>query len=196
MATTLPMSFDHFPACPIPVFEPDLSHWEWEEPPAPAFVFPTQQYDVSSPAPPKQHHMSDSDSSTDNLNTNHAAISSSGSDERNPNGNSNSHSSEDERKQRRKLSNRDSARRSRLRKQRQLEELSFELNRLRAENRELASQLRSAMQRCVVAQRNTEMVRAESSALRRILWDIRQAFLLRQLQSQQEQLTSVPPLHE
>ncbi|VFQ69120.1 unnamed protein product [Cuscuta campestris] len=190
MMSTFPVTPDHF-LLPnsFPVFEADLSPWEWEEPPAPSFLFPLLHHDPVPKNITQAVSGSDSDSSTENSKTN-PGFSSSGSDDPNGNGDDDGpRSPEDERKRRRKISNRESARRSRLRKQRQLEELTLELNRLRAENRKLTNQLRSSNQLCIAAQRNNELVRAQSSALRQRLLGVHQALLLRQLQNQDNQLS-------
>ncbi|KAG6767792.1 hypothetical protein POTOM_026678 [Populus tomentosa] len=88
--------------------------------------------------------------------------SSSGSDESNrlgqnpDNSNSNSGSDEpnppvpaiDERKRRRMVSNRESARRSRMRKQKHMDNLRNQVNLLRVENRELTNRLRIVLYHC------------------------------------------------
>lgn len=121
-------------------------------------------------------------------------VSSSGSDEPNrPNQiqtNSNYGSDEpnqtvsviDERKRRRMISNRESARRSRMRKQKHLENLRNQLNRLRMENRELSSRLRFVLHHCQRARTDNDRLRSEHIILRRRLSEIRQILLYRQLQ--------------
>ncbi|XP_062101591.1 bZIP transcription factor 11-like [Humulus lupulus] len=88
----------------------------------------------------------------------------------------------DERKRRRMISNRESARRSRMRKQRHLENLRNEVNRLRVENRELTNQLRlfSCHFQCVRTENG--QLQSEHAALRQKLYDINQILLFRQLQ--------------
>ncbi|KAL6212352.1 hypothetical protein ACLB2K_017572 [Fragaria x ananassa] len=71
----------------------------------------------------------------------------------------------DERKRRRMMSNRESARRSRWRKKRHLEDLTEEANRLKMENRELKSRLGFAAEKCHVTWRENERLEAESLAL-------------------------------
>lgn len=75
----------------------------------------------------------------------------------------------EERRQRRKISNRESARRSRMRKQRHLEELRSQAARLRSQNRVLADHLVGAVQRCLIFRADNNRLRAESAALRRRL---------------------------
>ncbi|KAL5777561.1 hypothetical protein ACOSP7_010487 [Xanthoceras sorbifolium] len=71
----------------------------------------------------------------------------------------------DERKKRRMLSNRESARRSRWRKKRHLENLTEEVNRLRVENRELKKQYSSILNNCHLVWRENELLTSEYVAL-------------------------------
>lgn len=71
----------------------------------------------------------------------------------------------DDRKRRRMVSNRESARRSRWRKKRHLEDLTDQLNRLTGENRELESQLSRVIHRCHVVRRENGRLRSECVAL-------------------------------
>jgi hypothetical protein len=76
---------------------------------------------------------------------------------------------EAERRRKRKMSNRESARRSRARKQQRVEELEGVLEALRAENRAMAAR-RDAAVRCVLAARlDTARLQVEACALRRRL---------------------------
>lgn len=76
---------------------------------------------------------------------------------------------EEERRQRRKISNRLSAQRSRARKQQRLEELRAEDARLRAENRELAARLHAVARHGLAARCQNARLRAEAAALARRL---------------------------
>ncbi|KAI5678783.1 hypothetical protein M9H77_09733 [Catharanthus roseus] len=78
----------------------------------------------------------------------------------------------DERKQRRMISNRESARRSRMRKQRHLDELWSQVLRLRTENTNLIDKLNHVTE-CHdrVLEENTRL-KEEASDLRRVLTDI------------------------
>lgn len=71
----------------------------------------------------------------------------------------------DERKYRRMLSNRESARRSRWRKKRHLENLTSQVNRLRLENRNLKNRLGLVAHQCHVAWTENDGLRSESLAL-------------------------------
>ncbi|KAH7523756.1 hypothetical protein FEM48_Zijuj06G0045800 [Ziziphus jujuba var. spinosa] len=71
----------------------------------------------------------------------------------------------EERKYRRKESNRESARRSRWRKKRHLENLTNQVNRLRLENRDLKNRLGLVAHHCHIAWRENDRLRSESFAL-------------------------------
>lgn len=88
----------------------------------------------------------------------------------------------DERKRRRMISNRESARRSRMRKQKHLENLRNQVNRLRVENRELTNRLRFVTYHVQRVRTDNARHRAEQALLRQNLYDIRQILLFRQLQ--------------
>ncbi|KAK9270551.1 hypothetical protein L1049_026132 [Liquidambar formosana] len=88
----------------------------------------------------------------------------------------------DERKRRRMLSNRESARRSRWRKKRHLENLNDQLNRMKLENREYKNRLGLAMHQFQLVQRENDRLRFESAALRARLSDLYQILLTLQLQ--------------
>lgn len=86
-----------------------------------------------------------------------------------------------ERRLRRKVSNRESARRSRARKQRHLEEQRATAATLRAGNRHLAEKLRVARARAGLVALANARLRAQGQALSRRLDAARQALALRQL---------------
>ncbi|KAM3271350.1 hypothetical protein ACQJBY_041876 [Aegilops geniculata] len=86
-----------------------------------------------------------------------------------------------ERRLRRKVSNRESARRSRARKQRHLEEQRAAAATLRAGNRHLAEKLRVARARAGLVALANARLRAQGQALSRRLDAARQALALRQL---------------
>ncbi|KAH7566723.1 hypothetical protein ACOSP7_023347 [Xanthoceras sorbifolium] len=117
--------------------------------------------------------------------------SSSGSDETNVNRtNSNSGSDDqnlpvsviDERKRRRMISNRESARRSRMRKQKHLENLRNQVNRLKLENRELTNRLQIVMHHCQRVWTDNDRLQSEHIMLRKKLSEIRRILVFRQLQ--------------
>lgn len=78
----------------------------------------------------------------------------------------------DERKQRRKISNRESAKRSRYRKKKHLENLTDLVNRLSAENQELKDKLSLILNECYVALRENDRLSSEYVALRARLSDL------------------------
>ncbi|XP_022772248.1 basic leucine zipper 4-like [Durio zibethinus] len=80
--------------------------------------------------------------------------------------------SKDERKQRRMISNRESARRSRWRRKRHLENLTKEVNRLNIENQQLKNRLSLVVNQHHVAWRENEQLRSESKALWTKLLDL------------------------
>ncbi|XP_068655728.1 bZIP transcription factor 44-like [Aristolochia californica] len=88
----------------------------------------------------------------------------------------------DERKRRRMISNRESARRSRMRKQKHLEDMRSLSNRLRFENRQMANRLDVVLQHNEMLRRENDRLRSESQELRRKLQDIRRFLLFRRLQ--------------
>lgn len=90
----------------------------------------------------------------------------------------------DERKRRRMMSNRESARRSRMRKQKHLENLRNQVNRFRVENRELTTRLRFVLYHFQRVRTENLRLRSEYAVLQQKLSDIRQLLLLRQLQQQ------------
>ncbi|KAF8404846.1 hypothetical protein HHK36_009735 [Tetracentron sinense] len=97
----------------------------------------------------------------------------------------------DERKQRRMLSNRESARRSRMRKRRHLEDLRNQANRLRTTNRDIANRLGVVTHHCHLIRRDNDRLRLESAALSQKLSDIRRFLIFRQLQ----QFSSLSPFN-
>ncbi|KAK8962538.1 Light-inducible protein CPRF2 [Platanthera guangdongensis] len=89
---------------------------------------------------------------------------------------------EEDRRLRRMISNRESARRSRMRKQQHLEELTAEMNRLKSVNRDLSNRLWTVNQHTHLFRRDSFRLRSDSTALRRRLEEIRRILLFLQLQ--------------
>ncbi|GLU15965.1 hypothetical protein SLE2022_324160 [Rubroshorea leprosula] len=73
--------------------------------------------------------------------------------------------SPDERKERRRISNKESARRSRWRKKRHLENLTDEVNRLSLVNQKLKNELGLIINECNALWRENDQLRSESIAL-------------------------------
>ncbi|KAK8956602.1 Light-inducible protein CPRF2 [Platanthera zijinensis] len=94
----------------------------------------------------------------------------------------------DDRRIRRMISNRESARRSRMRKQRHLEDLRSRVSRLRLENCSLADRIASVSGSCIFIRRENEKLRSEFSSLRQRISQIHRVLFLRQL----ERLSSPP----
>lgn len=80
----------------------------------------------------------------------------------------------EERKRRRMISNRESARRSRLRKKSHLENLTSELKRLRVENRNLKNLLSVLTHDCHLVQRDSNRLLSESIYLQHKLTGLNQ----------------------
>ncbi|KAI3451898.1 hypothetical protein Pfo_008563 [Paulownia fortunei] len=200
MLSTFPatLSADSFLGNPFPPFESGFPPWEYHEP---SFLFhppPPEEENpvVFSPQPEPVSSGSDTSnpapSSGSEPNRNKTKSLSSGSDERNQNNCKNLSSGSvetsplgsiiDERKRRRMVSNRESARRSRMRKQKHLENLRTQVNRLKVGNRELMNRLRLAVHQTQLFSTENECLRSETVMLRQRLWDIRQVLLARQLQ--------------
>lgn len=120
--------------------------------------------------------VSSSNSEEPNRNRN-VTNSNSGSDEPNPPA-----AFVDERKQRRMISNRESARRSRMRKQRHLENLRNQVNRLRIENRELTNRVQFVLHHCQHVRTDNDRLRFEHSMLRRKLSEMHELLVFRRFQ--------------
>ncbi|KAL5218751.1 hypothetical protein ABZP36_019435 [Zizania latifolia] len=88
---------------------------------------------------------------------------------------------EEWRRQRRKISNRLSAQRSRARKQQRLEELMATSARLREENRELAASLQALARHGLVARCQNARLRAEATALARRLCEAHRLLALQRV---------------
>ncbi|XVF28857.1 hypothetical protein REPUB_Repub15cG0068300 [Reevesia pubescens] len=87
-----------------------------------------------------------------------------------------------ENKRRRMISNRDAARRSRMRKQKHLENLRNEVKQLRIKNQELNNQLRSVSHHYHRAKMVNDRLRSEYSMLQQGLADMCRILLFKQLQ--------------
>jgi len=151
----------------------------------PLFSFPKLDPALSPVNTPPEPVMSNSGSENSNPNP---FISNSGSDEPDRNMDNSSPGSDetdqvlDERKRRRMISNRESARRSRMRKKKHLENLRNQVNRLRIGNRELENRLRLVTHHGQLVRRENDRFVSESAMLRQRLWAIHQVLLVRELQ--------------
>ncbi|KAL1196457.1 bZIP transcription factor 44 [Cardamine amara subsp. amara] len=87
-------------------------------------------------------------------------------------------------RKKRKLSNRKSAQRSRIKKQKHLEDVRRELSQLKIQNRELINRLRYVLYHCQRATIESDGLRLEHDVLREMLLNIRQALVMRQIQQQ------------
>ncbi|VVB18172.1 unnamed protein product [Arabis nemorensis] len=97
-------------------------------------------------------------------------------------GSNDAFSENDERRKKRKLSNRESARRSREKKQKHLEDMSSQLNQLKIENQALVNQFRYVLDQCQRAKMENARLRLEHHILHEKLLNLRQALVLRQIQ--------------
>ncbi|XP_022136760.1 basic leucine zipper 4-like [Momordica charantia] len=79
---------------------------------------------------------------------------------------------DDERRRKRMMSNRESARRSRLRKKKHLENLTVQMDRLKVKNQELKRQLNVVMNRYFMVRRQNDRLWSEYVALHARLSDL------------------------
>ncbi|KAL1190410.1 bZIP transcription factor 2 [Cardamine amara subsp. amara] len=92
----------------------------------------------------------------------------------------------DERKRKRMESNRESARRSRMRKQSHIDNLQNQVNRLDVENRELGNRLRLVLHQLQRVNMDNNRLVTEQEILRLRLSEMRRILILRQLQQEQQ----------
>ncbi|KAL3514366.1 hypothetical protein ACH5RR_027083 [Cinchona calisaya] len=97
----------------------------------------------------------------------------------------------EERKRRRMISNRESAKRSRWRKKKQVEDLTNQMNQLKLENRELKNRLCLVTDQCHALQRDSTWLMAQSINLQQKLAGLNQ--ILVNMQLQQSALTLEKP---
>ncbi|KAI4326020.1 hypothetical protein MLD38_031377 [Melastoma candidum] len=93
----------------------------------------------------------------------------------------------DERKKRRMLSNRESARRSRMRKQKHLENLRNQVSRLKLENRDIGNRLALFLNHGRRLRLENDQLRSNNLKLRQKLSDVCHVLLLRQQLNQHHQ---------
>ncbi|XP_006286269.2 bZIP transcription factor RISBZ4 [Capsella rubella] len=92
----------------------------------------------------------------------------------------------DERKRKRMESNRESAKRSRMRKQSHIDNLRNQVNRLDLENRELGNRLRLVLHQLQRVNTDNNRLVTEQEILRLRLSEMRRVLIVRQLQQQQQ----------
>ncbi|KAL3372872.1 hypothetical protein AABB24_005082, partial [Solanum stoloniferum] len=170
MLSTILSSDGFFPNT-FPSFYDDFTQWNYIEPTS---IFP--EPGVESVFSPMQSLTPEPVISHD---------SGSGSDKSKPESpNDSPNLAINERKRKRMISNRESARRSRIRKQTHLENLRNQSNRLKLENRDLTNRVQLVIGHYQLVERNNEMLRVESVLLRQRLEGIRDILITRQLQQQ------------
>ncbi|XP_062157337.1 light-inducible protein CPRF2-like [Alnus glutinosa] len=191
-AYRVPLPVDTMFGNPFSAFDAGFTPWDCPEffpsiqSPEPVFSNSGSEALIPSPAwEPDAFHSpkpvissSGSDDPDQGRNPNHLN-SNSGSDEPKPRGEV---SPVDERKRRRMISNRESARRSRMRKQKHLENLRNQANRFRIENRDLSNRLRFFLYHCHRVQTENNQLRSESDMLRHRLLEIKRIMVFRRLQ--------------
>ncbi|KAJ7944552.1 Basic-leucine zipper transcription factor [Quillaja saponaria] len=89
----------------------------------------------------------------------------------------------EERKRRRMISNRESARRSRMRKQKHLDNLRSQVNRFKMENLELSNRLRFILYHCHRISTENDQLRSDHTMLQQKLSDKNQILVFQHLQS-------------
>ncbi|WCJ27878.1 basic leucine-zipper 7 [Euphorbia peplus] len=173
MLSSIPALFSPAPMAgyPFPSMEDVFPPWDSSD------FFSNDHQDPESPKPAGSSSGSDDPNKPNRSDQNKPDNSNSSSDEPNQ-----TTSVSDERKRRRMISNRESARRSRMRKQKHLENLRTQLNRLRIENRELTNRFRFITYHWTGVRRDSDRLRSEHSILRQKLSNIRQIMMLRQVQ--------------
>ncbi|KAL1537053.1 basic leucine zipper 43-like [Salvia divinorum] len=198
MLSTFPASFsgDALLGNPFPSFEPGFP-WENHDLPflftqqdEPAVFTPQFSHEpISSNSGSPTQNPAPSSGSNDSKRNEPKTSLSSGSDDQSPDNFNNKRSGcgeticvDDDRKRRRMMSNRESARRSRMRKQKHLENLRNQANRLKVGNREQMNRLRQIVCQTRMFRGENERLRNEAVVLRQRLWDIRQVLVVRQLQ--------------
>ncbi|XP_047973916.1 basic leucine zipper 43-like [Salvia hispanica] len=193
MLSTFPASFSADALLGNNPFEPGFP-WENHDLPflfnhqdEPPVFAPIEPESVSSNSgSPTQNPVLSSGSDDSNRNEPKTALSS-GSDDQDPDKFNKKRSGcgetvLDDRKRRRMMSNRESARRSRMRKQKHLENLRNQANRLKVGNREQMNRLRLIVCQTRMFRGENERLHNEAVVLRQRLWDIRQVLVVRQLQ--------------
>lgn len=179
MLSAIPAVFssEHVSGDPFPDFGNGFTPWDCSDHSdlfsAIQSYIPTNSSSGSEEPNPKQTHSNSGSKETNPKQTN----SSSGSDEPKP-----LTPVIDARKLRRKISNRLSARRSRMRRQKHLENLRNQVNRLRMENRELSTRLRFVLYHCHLVRTDNDRLRSERTFLRQKLSEIREILVFQQLQ--------------
>ncbi|KAK4262433.1 hypothetical protein QN277_027992 [Acacia crassicarpa] len=150
-----------FPGNPFSAFDSALTPWDF-----PDFSF-------SSVVDP----ITNSSSGSDEPEQTHAKRKSPASDEQQDRADS----VMDDRKRRRMISNRDSARRSRMRKQRHLENLRNQANRFKIENRDLSNRMQLMLHLTNRARTENEWLLFERTMLRQKLSTLTQYLVIQQL---------------
>lgn len=175
---------------PFPEFQGGFTPWNDQEPTL-IFLDHQDQGSVFSPAPLQETAVL-SYSGSDNSNpSNISSRSDSVATNRKRSGpdlGSNHLPVIDERKRRRMVSNRESARRSRMRKQKHLDNLRNQVNRLKIENQDMLNGLRWVAHHSQLIRTENERLRSESHLLRQKMWHMHQVLLARHIE---EQLCSV-----
>ncbi|KAL6993883.1 hypothetical protein U1Q18_011994 [Sarracenia purpurea var. burkii] len=170
---------------PFAGFEGGFTPWDYQEP---LYSFQEQELGFLLETKPQEPVMSHSGSDNSNPKP---VISNSVTDEpkqdimtnSSPTGSYSTNPSAsimNERKLRRKISNRESARRSRMRKRKHLEDLRSHVNRLQTGKQELMSRLRLVTHHCQLVWSENDRLLSESELLRRKLWGIHQVLQLQQ----------------
>lgn len=182
MLSAIPASSDGIFGSQLPAFfEGGLAPWDSQE----MFPFLLQQNHepLFSPIPTQEPVFSKSGSIQDELITTQKKVNQCEPNRKRKSSESGS-DDPDEKKQRRMISNRESARRSRMRKQKHLENLRNQVKRFKLGNRDMMNRLHTVILHSQIIRLENERLQVESMMLQQKLWDMHQILHARQLQQQ------------
>ncbi|KAL1810015.1 hypothetical protein DCAR_0729673 [Daucus carota subsp. sativus] len=183
MLSAIPASSEIFGSQFPAFFEGGFPPWDCQELP-PFLHQPNEQVQLFTPIPAKEPVFSNSGSVRAELNATQKNINQCATNRKRKSPESSGSDDPEERKQRRMISNRESARRSRMRKQKHLENLRNQVKRFKIGNRDMMNRLHTMIIHSRIVRMENERLQVESVMLQQKLWDMRQILHARQLQQQ------------